>query len=129
MSGGVNEAIVKRFVEAANAVDLDALAEVLTPELEHRWRQSLHGAFAGHIMSIKSMLSSGDHVVVRIATSGLHTREWHGIPASNKPWANEGVYFIRISEGRIVELETLFNELDRVKQLGGQIVPPKTGTN
>lgn len=129
MSNETNEAIVKRFIDAANTVDLDTLAEVLTPELEDRWRQSLHGVFAGHSMTIKSMLASGDHVVVRIALSGLHMREWHGIPASNKPWYNEGVYFIRISAGRIVELETLFNELDRVKQLGGQIVPPKTGTN
>ena len=129
MSEGANEAIVRRFIDAANTVNLDALGEVLTPELENRWRQSLHGAFAGHTMSVKSMIASGDHVVVRIATSGLHTREWHGIPANNKPWVTEGVYFIRIVNGRIVELETLFNELDRVKQLGGRVVPPATGTD
>ncbi len=127
MSEEQNKAIVNRFIDAANARDTARLSETLTPELAHRWRQSvlpwLHGTFGGHTMTVKSMIASGDHVVVRISTSGLHTGEWHGIPATGKPWANDGVYFIRISNGRIVELESLFNELDHVKQLGAKIVP------
>lgn len=130
MSTETNEAIVKRFIDAANARDVARLGEILTPELADRWRQSvlpwLHGTFAGHTMTIKSMIACGDNVVVRITTSGLHTGEWHGIPATNKPWVNEGVYFVRIADGRIVELESLFNELDHVKQLGATISPPKT---
>ena len=129
MSTETNEAIVKRFIEAANARDVARLHEILTPELADRWRQSvlpwLHGTFAGHTMTIKSIIGCNDNVVVRITTSGLHTGEWHGIPATNKPWANDGVYFMRIAGGRIVELESLFNELDHVRQLGATITPPE----
>ena len=129
MSTETNETIVKRFIEAANARDVARLHEILTPELAERWRQSvlpwLHGTFAGHTMMIKSIITSGDHAVVRITTSGLHSGEWHGIPATNKPWANDGVYFIRIADGRIVELKSLFNELDHARQLGATITPPE----
>ena len=127
MSEEQNQSIVNRFIEAANARDAARLSQVLTPELAHRWRQSvlpwLHGTFGGHTMTVKSMIACGDHVVVRISTSGLHTGEWHGIPATGKPWANDGVYFMRVSGGRISEIESLFNELDHVKQLGAKIVP------
>ena len=127
MSEEQNKAVVTRFIDAANAQDVAVLSEILAPELEARWRQSvlpwLNNTLGGHVMTVKSMMADGDHVVVRIATSGLHTREWHGIPATNKPWANEGVYFIRIIDGRIIELESIFNELPNIKQLGARIVP------
>lgn len=127
MSTEANKALVKRFIDAANAHDEAQLDTLLAPELAERWRQSvlpfLRGTFAGHHMLIKNMIADGDHVVVRIRTTGLHSGEWHGIPATNKPWANDGVYFVRAVDGKIVEIESLFNELDHIKQLGARIVP------
>jgi len=129
MSTEENKAIVRRFIEAINEQDLDALDELSAPDLAQRFEQKvipwLHDTFPGHRMTITDMIAEGDKVVARLATSGGHSGEWRGIPPTGKQWTNTGVYFLRLSGGKIVELSSLFDELNHVIQLGATITPPE----
>lgn len=129
MSTEENKAIVRRFIEAINEQDLDTLDQLAVPDLAHHFKQEvipwLNDTFPGHRMTITDMIAEGDKVVARLATSGGHSGEWRGIPPTGKQWTNTGVYFLRLSGGKIVELSTLFDELNHVMQLGATITPPE----
>ena len=130
MSIEQNKAIVRRFIAAINEQDLDALDTVAAPELAQRWKEAIpqaYGHFAGHYAEITDLIAEGDKVVARLATSGRHAGEWMEIPATGKQWTNHGVFFCRLSDGKIVEQEGLFDNVNLLHQLGAKIVPPEQG--
>ena len=127
MSIEENKAIVGRFIKAVNEQNAAVLDQVLTPDLAQRWKAQampwLYNTFAGHQMTITDLIAEKDKVVARLATSGKHSGELEGIPPTGKEWTNTGVYFIRLSEGQIVECDALFDMPNLLKQLGAKIVP------
>ncbi len=128
MSSEPNKAVVRRFIEAMNAQDYDTLDEVLSPELAEDsrkivpWIYATHGP--GHHMTITDIIAEDDKVVARLATRGSHMGEWEGLPPTHKEWTNTGVYFLRLANNKIVELDALFDRLGLVRQLGGTIMAP-----
>jgi hypothetical protein len=128
MSTEANKAVVRRLFEAVNEQNLDELDELLAPDLAQHLKQQVipwvYATFAGHQITITDLIAEGDKIVARLATSGGHTGEWRGIPPTGKQWTNTGVYFLRLSEGKVVELSSLFDELNHALQLGATITPP-----
>ena len=59
--------------------------------------------FPGHHVEITVLVAEGDKVWVRLATSGGYAGGWLDIPASDAQWTNTGVYFFRLSGGKIAE--------------------------
>jgi steroid delta-isomerase-like uncharacterized protein len=114
-------------VEAINTQNLAALDEVCLPELAQQWRggalEWLYGTFADHHVEIVSMVSEGDTVAVRFKTSGRHTGELEGVPATGKHWTNVGMGFYTITDGKIATEEVLFDTLGHLKQLGARVIP------
>jgi predicted ester cyclase len=49
------------------------------------------------------MIAEGDKVVARITMSGTHTGSFMGVPATGRYVEFTGIYFARISNGKIVE--------------------------
>jgi predicted ester cyclase len=131
MSMEENKAIVRRFTEAINEQDLDALDELCAPDVARRWKQEMipwiYDTFVGHQVTITDLITEGDKVVARLATSGGHSGEWLGIPPTGKQWTNAGVTFCRLSNGKIVEESNLFDVLNHLTQLGATITPPELG--
>jgi len=128
MSTEANKAVVRRLIEAVNEQDLAELDELLAPDLAQHFKQQVipwvYATFAGHQITITDLVDEGDKVVARLATSGGHSGEWRGIPPTGKQWTNTGVYFLRLSDGKIVELSSLFDEMNHALQLGATITPP-----
>ena len=123
-----NKAVVRRFIEGWNAQDYNTLDVVLSPKLAEEargWVPWVYATFGpGHHATITDLIAEDDKVVARVATRGSHTGEWHGMPPTYKEWTNTGVYFLRLADSKIVELDLLFDELGHVKKLGGTITPP-----
>jgi predicted ester cyclase len=122
-----NKAIVRRFIEAINQQDEDAIAELVAPHLIDETKQGIqwvYATFAGHHIDITDMIGEGDQVWARLATSGGHTGELWGIPPTGKQWTNTGVYFVRVADGKIVAREGLFDAINHLEQLGATITPP-----
>jgi hypothetical protein len=125
MSAEENKAIVRRLIEALDTDNLAALDTLLSPELVHQWHAGINsGPFSEHHATITDMVAEGDKVVARLATQGIHSGEWEGIPATGKRWTNTGAAFCRVEHGKIVELDFMFDELGHVKQLGATLTPP-----
>jgi C-1 hydroxylase len=130
MSVQENKEIVRRFVSEVNEQNLDALDQLVAPDLLQEWRGRFawsFNMFPGHRAEITDMVAEGDKVWVRLSTSGGYAGGWMGIPASDVRWTNTGVYFYRLKGGKIVEGEGFFNVLGHLQQLGAKIVPPERG--
>ena len=127
MSIDENKAVVQRLIEMADTLKLDGLEEVLSPELAGQWREIMTSLpFSEHHMEITDIVAEGDRVAIRVKTSGVHSGEWEGVPPTGKRWTNTGMGFFRLSDGRVVADESLFDELGHLKQLGATIAPPTT---
>ena len=125
MSIDTNKAVVRRAVELFDALEPDALEDVLSPELAAGWREIMnHLPFSEHRIQITDLLAEGDQVAIRVATRGVHSGEWEGVPPTGRHWTNRGMGLARLEGGKIVELEFLVDELGHLKQLGATITPP-----
>ncbi len=121
-----NKAAVRKFVDALNQQEPALLDEVCSPEVAREWTETipkLHAMFKEHHIELVDMVADGECVAVKMATSGYHTGEWHGIPATGKWWTNHGDTFFQFSAGKIASVEPVFDVENHVKQLGGTIQP------
>ena len=124
MSIDQNKAAVQRAIEIFDTLDADALEEVFTPELAAGWREVMHTLpFSEHRIKITDMVAEGDQVAIRVETRGVHSGEWEGVPPTGKSWTNRGMGLVRVEDGKIIELEFIFDELGHLKQLGATITP------
>jgi steroid delta-isomerase-like uncharacterized protein len=118
MSIEENKNIVRRYQEAYNTNDLEALDEVvavdvLTPKIMPGVPSGLDGAKAVHRKSLLGMpdfhttiddlIAEGDKVVARVTMTGTHTGDFWGFPATGRKVLFTGIYVARIENGKIVE--------------------------
>lgn len=126
MSLEQNKAVVQKFVDALNRQDYELLGEIATPKVVHEWTDvvvRMHIVMQGHHIDVVDMVAEGDRVAVNMATSGYHTGDIFGIPATGKWWTNRVFTFFRIMDGKIAEFEALPDVENHIKQIGGTITP------
>jgi steroid delta-isomerase-like uncharacterized protein len=141
MSAEENKAIARRGYEAINQNNLDALDEVVAPDItDHdpapgqapglegvkQWFSSMHTAFPDFRMNVEDMIAEGDKVVARVRLSGTHQGESMGIdPAGNRVTIT-GIDILRINaDGKIMERWGNFDDLGMMQQLG--VMEPPSG--
>ncbi|MHB8647424.1 MAG: ester cyclase [Thermomicrobiales bacterium] len=128
-----NIGIVRRYFDAANAGDLDALDDLLAPDvIDHAayagqpagrdgfkafiamWR----AAFPDLVYTIEDEIANGDRVVVRWTGQGTHLGMYHHIAPTGKRVTMSGIQINRLAGGKIVEDWTSTDELGLLRQLG-----------
>jgi predicted ester cyclase len=134
-----NKAIVRRFYEAFEANDEDALNDVLAPELvayshndpapQNRdvhvqgvlwWNQ----VFSDTRFAIEEQIAEGDKVATRVTMQSVHNKgEFQGLPPSGKQIEIGGTSIERIKDGKIVERRVSSDWLGMMQQLG--LIPPQ----
>ncbi len=129
MSTEENKEIVRRYQEAYNSADYDALdevvaADVLTPNMMSSVPHGLEGAKLVHQKTligmpdyhttIEDLIAEGDKVVARVSMTGTHTGDFYGIPPTGRGVKFTGIFIARIANGKIVEH---WGEEDGVKVL------------
>jgi predicted ester cyclase len=126
MSVDTNKAVVRRGIEILDTLDANALGGVFKPELAADWREVMNTLpFSEHRITITDMVAEGDQVAIRVETRGVHSGEWEGVPPTGKSWTNRGLALARVEDGKIAELDFIFDELGHLKQLGATITPPR----
>lgn len=70
---------------------------------------------------VHSMIQTGDTVVMRWTGSGTHTGELLGIPPTNRKVRVDGIWMLRIANGKIAESWNCWDTLGMLQQLG--VVP------
>jgi steroid delta-isomerase-like uncharacterized protein len=137
MSTEENKELVRRYQEAYNTNNMDALDEIVAPNLiSHSLmpglapgRESLRqlqqltlAAFPDFHTTIEDLIAEGDKVVARCTTRGTHKGEFLGIPPSGKPFTFTWISIFRIADGKIVEHWGEEDALGWLQQLGA--IPP-----
>jgi steroid delta-isomerase-like uncharacterized protein len=133
MSTESNKEIVNRYQEAYNTNNLEALDELLAADLRAHtslpgFPAGLEGAKAVHRLSligmpdvhthIDELIAEGDKVVARCTVTGTHAGDFFGIPATGKQIKINGVYIVRIADGKIAEHWGMNDEAGLLRQLG-----------
>jgi C-1 hydroxylase len=124
MSLEENKAVVRRCIEAFNAKDLSA-GDVYSQDLQRELQEYVDTMpWGDHQVDITDMIAEGDRVVALIATQGVHSGEYQGMPPTGKHFTNQGAVVYRLEGGRVTEMGTYLDSLTVVKQLGGTILAP-----
>lgn len=134
MSLEENKMIVRRFIEAYNARNLEVFKELVAADyVDHTHQQRGRNNFK-HLFTlafqafpdwheqIEDLIAESDKVWVCVKATGTHTGEWSlfGVPFSptGKNITMRMVFLWRIRDGQLAEGWEVDDELDFFKQLG-----------
>src|SRR2546429_1453723 len=134
MSTEENKAIVRRYQEAYNSNNLDALNKVVAPDfVSHSLAPGLPDGLQGgnlthemamaampdYKVSIEDVIAEGDRVVESFTMTGTHTgAEFLGLPPSGRQINVTGISIFRLANGKFVEHWANEDALGLVQQLG-----------
>lgn len=133
MSREENKAVVRRYQDALNRKDLDALDEVVAadirmPDILPGFPQGIEGAKKIHQRTLAGvpdfhttidfMVAEGEYVVSHLTITGTQTGEFFGIPPSGRSFRITGISIARIASGKIVEHRGVEDAVGLMRQLG-----------
>lgn len=143
MEGGANKALVRRYVELWNTGNLALADEVLAADfVDHAHPEFTPGpdsvkqavkdfrtSFPDAQITIEHILCEGDMVAFHAVLRGTHQQSFAGFAPTGKEVIFGGMDFIRIANGKLVELWTCQDILNFVVQLGAKVsFPGEEGT-
>jgi steroid delta-isomerase-like uncharacterized protein len=112
------KAVIRRWVEAWNAQDLDAAEELLAPEFvrhdanlpdvvgpqaERQHIADTLTAFPDLHFEIEQLIAEGDLVAARYLAHGMHRGEFLGILGTGRPVTIQAVESYRLAGGKLAE--------------------------
>jgi steroid delta-isomerase-like uncharacterized protein len=132
MRTGANKALARRYVELWNTGNLALADEVLAldfvdhthPELAPGSEAVKHEvaafrtAFPDTHVTVEQMISESDTVAFRFVLRGTHQGTFGRFPPTGKEVVLTGMDFIRITDGKLVELWSSQDTLTWLQQLG-----------
>jgi predicted ester cyclase len=137
MDAETNKQIAQSFLRSADDGDFETWRSIASPDLaasanggeimsREEFEGMVHGIIAGfsngrHI--IEAQVAEGDRVATRLTWTALHSGEFNGVPASNRPVRVCGDAFDRIQDGKLVEHHAQFDMLGLMVQIGAVPVP------
>lgn len=134
--GEANKDLIRRYQEAYNAGDLDALDQLLDPDwVTNNWLEgtpqsiedakALHrmitGVFPDYHCTTEDLIAEGDRVVQRWIARGTHKGEIIGLAPTGRQVEAGGISIFRIADGRIVEHCAFADDLGFLEQLGAEL--------
>jgi len=136
-----NKALVRRELEEVwNKHNLDAIDEIYAPDFvdhsappgmpnDRAGAKARVGAFLGAFPDFKTtidiLVAEGDLVVNRSTSTGTHTGELGGIPATGKRITVTSIAIVRVAGGKIAEVWFESDQMGLMQQLG--VVPAPGG--
>lgn len=130
-----NKAIVRKYVElwstgnpaladevlAADFVDHTHPNQAPGPARMKEAVQAFREGFPDVRISIEQMISEGDTVAFRFVLRGTHLGTFAGFPPTGKEAVLTGVDFIRLADGKMVELWSTQDTFSWAQQMGFNI--------
>ena len=135
MSAEANKAIVQRYQDALNANNLEALDEIVAPDLHtpdmlpgfpsglegaKRIHEVTLAAWPDFHVAIEDLIAEGDLVAARITMTGTALHPAFGLPGSRNSFTVPGMYVVRIVAGKIFEHRGLEDAVSLMKQITGE---------
>ena len=125
-----NKAIIRSLSDAFNKQNLALLDDLIAPDyVDHTVQlQGLESLKQSYTMfwkgfpdihvTIEDITAEGEKVWVRVKVTGTHTGEYRGLAPTGKKITFTVVSIFRIVDGKVVEREAVYDQLDFLKQLG-----------
>ena len=134
-----NKAIVRKYIELWSTENLALADEVLAanfvdhmhpdqapgPESVKQAVMDFRTSFPDAQVTIEHLLCEGDMVAFRSVIHGTHRALFAGFPPTGKQVIFRGTDFIRIADGKLVELWNCQQTLEFVLQLGAKLSFPE----
>ena len=126
-------ALNRRFLDAVNSGNLDAIDDLLAPDfVEHdpfpgktadvsgikEGLSELRAAFPDLKLAIEDEVVEGDKSVLRRTMTGTHRGVFMGIPATGKAFSIEMIDIVRVENGKTAEHWGLIDSVSMLVQLG-----------
>lgn len=128
-----NKAVVRRFYEALDANNAEALAELVTadwenvdpalpplrgPEGARALVASLKTAFPDYATTINHLMAEGDRVASYMTHTGTHAGPFNGLPATGKQATITASAIFTLRDGKISQNKVIFDAVGLLRQLG-----------
>lgn len=132
MSTATNKQIARSFLQSVDDADFVAWRAIASPDLVASANggdvmsredfegmvRDITGGFSNGRHIIESQVAEGDRVATRLTWTAMHTGEFNGVPASNRPVRVCGDAFDRVENGRVVEHHAQFDAMGIMVQIG-----------
>ena len=133
-----NKAVVRRWVEAFNEGNLDAVDELLTdsyvrhdpnspevrgPAEEKELIGMYRAAFPDLRFTVEDMVAEDDRVATRLGISATHKGELLGIPPTENRLSLTAMEIYRLKDGKIEEQWVNMDTLGMMQQIGAIPIP------
>ena len=121
MSTEGNKAISNRVAQAISVGDLDALNELMAPEIAEEFKRDvteIRRAFPDYAGTNVEQIAEGEKVANRFVFMGTHLGEFEGVTPTGKRVEFTGNSIDRVAEGKIVESWVEVDMLGVLRQLG-----------
>ena len=139
MDSESHKSLVHKYIELWNTGNLALADEVFASDfVDHshlefspgpagvkRAVAEFRAAFPDAHVTIEHMLCEGDTVALHLLLHGTHQATFAGFPPTGKQAVLRGMDFIRIANGKLVELWNCSDTLDWVLQLGATVSFPE----
>jgi steroid delta-isomerase-like uncharacterized protein len=136
MSIEANKALVQRYIELwitgnlaladeifdATYVDHTYVEQEPGPEAVKQDVQAFHTGFSHVRAKIDQVIGEDNLVAFRFELRGIHSGVFAGLPPTGKEAVLRGADFIRIQNGKMVELWSLQDTLNWVQQFGFKLI-------
>lgn len=140
-----NKDLVRRFTEALNAADWDALDELVTedfsrhsqatagPQVNSReefiqLQESFLVSVPDQRVTIQKLIAEGDEVAALATYAGTQTGPMADFPITGKSFESTFLAFFRVDAGRVAELWVEWDNVAMLTQLGLFPPPPPPGS-
>jgi predicted ester cyclase len=121
MSSQENKTLSNRVAQAISEGDLDALDELMAPELAEEFKRDvteIRRAFPDYAGTNVEQIAEGEKVANRFVFLGTHLGEFEGVSPTGKRVEFTGNSIDRVVEGKIVESWVEIDLLGVMRQLG-----------
>jgi steroid delta-isomerase-like uncharacterized protein len=123
-----NKALIRKWIEAWTANNLEALDEIFAPEYSvnetvigvegvKQAVQFLHSVFSDIFAELHEMVAEEDKVVIRWTIRGRHTSNFMGIPPTGKEVELTGINIYQILDKKIVANHEQTNISEAIQKL------------
>jgi predicted ester cyclase len=129
MSAQENKIISNRVAQAISAGDLEALDELMAPELAEEFKRDvaeIRRAFPDYAGTNVEQIAEGEEVANRFVFLGTHLGEFEGVNPTGKRVEFVGHSIDRVIEGKIVESWVEVDMLGVMRQLGAEAGPGRS---
>ena len=142
MSTAANKSLVRAFVEAWKAKDLDRFEDLMSqscqltvsgatmscsPSATRAIAEHWLGDFPDYRFELLDLIAEDDKVVARMPFTGTHTGQVLDLPPTGRPVQVSEIVIFRIADGKIIEAWEEYDEQGMRRQLASPPqVPPRT---